>query len=149
MVASGQAATATQGGTPTAGTPQASATPTATSVPVLISGQVLLSPNNTLDLNSNTVNGGVSDLQYSGSDANNLTITPMGNAKFKVFGQSPPSYANCKAAALSGAAFSLKDLKGYYLCYQTNQGLYGYMYMNNLNNHTLVLTVNTLTWSVP
>jgi hypothetical protein len=67
-----------------------------------------------------------------------------------VFGQSTPSLADCQNANLGQTPLPLEQLnQGLYLCYRTDQGLFGWMRLLALNNSNFTLTIQINTWALP
>jgi len=128
-----RANTATQ--QPTSTTTSTS-TPTITPTPVVQSGgSVILKPADAMDLDTGAVNGGSgSDLLYQ-TDANNLhMLQPQAGASLGISGGTEPSPAQCQAAAKSAAPLALESLPaGTYLCFQTDQGLSGWLQYTSLD----------------
>lgn len=141
----------------TTGTPTVTFTPSTPGVTVsptpevLVSGTTSLIPSDRIDLDTAQLNTGVGeDLGYELSSGSKLLLVPLGGARFALFGPSTPTFADCKAAPLADATISLKNLRGLFMCYQTDQGMYGWMRflsLNTDNNNTL--TIQLLTWVTP
>ena len=132
-------ATPTQVNTSTS-VPTTTATPTATpsSTPtpeVQSGGSVIFKPEDALNLDTGEVNGSSgSDLSYQ-TDASDLhLLLPLGSALLGVSGSAEPGLPQCQSATKSAAMLALDSLPlGTYLCYQTDQGLFGWLLYTSLS----------------
>lgn len=114
---------------------------------VQASGQRTLANNDGIDLDGN-LPGSKRDFIYLADGVKNeYYLSPVNNAVFGLFGASKPSQSDCLAAAKSGSNFSLLSQGNSYLCYQTDSGLIGWLYLEFFNINTLEVTVQYLTWS--
>jgi hypothetical protein len=130
----------TAGPSPTAGT-----TITPGSGGVVASGTRNIAPNTNFDLDGGLA-GSKNDLTYSADQANNAYfLVPRNNATLGLFGASEPTKADCEAMSKSGAQFSLVGQSSAYLCYQTDLGLIGWLYLEffNINNLEITVTIKT------
>jgi len=143
-------------------TPSPTSTPTRTSVPtststptvtptvtpgVLVSGSATLLPPTLLDLDTG-VNGSSGDLSYQVDTSNFHVLIPQGTALLGVYGMLEPSPAACQGAGMSNAPIALESLSANtYLCYQTDQGLLGWLQYHSLEAGSGSLTVNFHTWA--
>ena len=134
--------------TSTSSSPGATATPTS---PVQVSGTTSLIPNDKINLDTGQINvGGGEDMAYDISGGDILALAPLGSSRLGVFGQSTPSMADCQNANLAQAPLPLETLnQGLYLCYRTDQGLFGWMRLLALNNTNFTLTIQINTWALP
>jgi len=125
--------------------------PGAATPAIQISGNNALIPADKINLDTNQINVGAGeDLRYRKNSEGLLFLTPIGNAHFNVHGQSTPKYDDCKSAPLSNAQLALDALNaGLYICYRTDQGLYGWLRLLNLEPQNLTLSIQILTWSNP
>jgi hypothetical protein len=92
-------------------------------------------PTDSLNLDTGEVNSGSgSDLLYQ-TDVNNLhLLLPQAGALLGVSGSAEPGLNQCQSATKSPAALALESLPaGTYLCYQTDQGLNGWLLYTSLN----------------
>jgi hypothetical protein len=120
--------------------PTSTATPTLTPTPtptalVQSDGLLVLMPTTNVDLDTGAINpGSGSDLQYEMDAANLHLLLPQGSATLGVSGSSEPGLAQCQAATKSAASLALESLPSdTYLCYQTDQGLSGWLFYRSLN----------------
>jgi hypothetical protein len=145
--------------TPTTGTP---ATPTATEFNpyppatepanpgIQVSGSNNLVPNDRINLDTNQINGGGEDLSYQPNAKGKLVLSPLGNAGIAGFGGNTPSYSDCKALQMGGASPAVANLgQGFYICYRTDQGLYGWLRILGYNKDTGMLSIQINTWALP
>jgi hypothetical protein len=128
-------------------------TPTPTTTPVLyVSGQAILNPNDSLDLDTNTItNDTTADVQYLYVDAPPHQLAPINGARLGVPGGStPPTYLECTTASLNTNVLKLDDLApNTTFCYRTNLGLPGWARLVSLDPGTHVLTLEITTWAIP
>ena len=67
-----------------------------------------------------------------------------------VFGLVEPALESCQAAGMSAAPLALESLTaGIYLCYQTDQGLYGWLRYNSLDVVRQAINLDFRTWAAP
>jgi hypothetical protein len=118
---------------------------------VQVSGTTALVPGDKINLDTNQINlGSGEDLSYETNANNKLYLVPLGDARIALVGKSTPSYAECQAASLSNSALALKNLgQGQFICYRTDQGLYGWVRLLSLNDVDNTLGIQLLTWSQP
>jgi hypothetical protein len=135
--------------TPTTPNPYPGATNTV-NPGVQVSGNNNLAPNDRINLDTNQVNGGGEDLSYQPNAKGKLVLTALGNVGIGGFGGKMPSYADCKGLPLGGSSPAVSNLgAGYFICYRTDQGLYGWMQLGSYNPGTGVLAVRINTWALP
>lgn len=134
--------------TPTQSTPYPGQTP---SPGTQASGSLTLLPGDLVNLDTNQINTGAGeDLAYRRKDNGKLELAPANIALIAVFGRGTPTIDDCASAALSSAALKLQDLgAGLYLCYRTDQGLYGWLRLLSLDESNGALGIQFLTWSLP
>lgn len=114
---------------------------------VQASGQRTLANNEGIDLDGSLA-GSSRDFLYLADGTNNeYYISPVNNAVFGLFGAARPSQSDCQATAKSGSNFSLLTQGNTYLCYQTDVGLTGWLYLEFFNINNLQVTVQYLTWA--
>jgi len=117
---------------------------------VQVSGNNNLVPNDRINLDTNQINGGGEDLSYGLNAKGKLVLTPLGNVGIAGAGGSTPSYSDCKSEPLGGAAANVANLgQGYYICYRTDQGLYGWLRILGYNGDTGMLSLQINTWALP
>ena len=149
----------------TPGTPTpATATPTATSTSsngyppptsqvnpgVQVSGNNNLVPNDRINLDTNQLNAGGEDLSYAPNAKGRLILSPLGGVGIAGFGGQAPSYSDCKNKPLGGGSAAVANLgQGFYICYRTDQGLYGWLRILSFNSNTGTLSVQINTWALP
>jgi len=127
-------------------------TPTVTPTPVVyLSGEAKLANNEQLDLDTGAINPAdptTADFVYQiGEDPAYILLTMNGTA-WVLFGESEPSFSECDAEEISGAALSFNDFpEGNYVCYHTSQGLPGWFRIVGLDEDEN-LVIRFLTWSV-
>jgi hypothetical protein len=148
-------------GESTPGTPTATSTGAVTSITptltytsgpaVQVSGNARLKPSDTLNLDSNQLNpGGGADLAYGLNSEGKAFLEPIGNALLGPFGPNQPTIDDCQGAILSSSQLAFDSLyQGVFLCYRTDQGLYGWAQLTGLNPNTAALTMQILTWAQP
>lgn len=104
----------------------------------------------TIDLDTGGINsGGGADISYQPDIDQELYLDPLGGMVLALFGPSQPTLANCQAAALEASPLMLRDKGLQYVCYRTNQGMYGYLYLQNYRSQNDALTIQFLTWAAP
>jgi hypothetical protein len=117
---------------------------------IQVSGEATLGLDDGLDLDSNQLNNGDEDLNYSLDAQDKLFLTPLGSAQIGVFGGNEPTIDDCQSASLSSSPVEIVDgMKGTYICYSTNQGLPGWLRLSSLDKDTNELTLQILTWAQP
>lgn len=123
-------------------------TPT-TPVPggVQSSGQKTLANNDGIDLDGSLAGSKRDFIYLADGVRNEYYLSPVNNAVFGLFGASKPSQSDCQATAKSGSNFSLLSQGNTYLCYQTDSGLTGWLYLEFFNINNLEVTVQYLTWA--
>jgi hypothetical protein len=136
-------ATATLTPTPTA-TPSPTPTP-----PVQASGQLSLQVGQAFDLDDGQVNSGEGDdLAYQIDASNFLVLAPLTGTTLGVFGLNQPIPLECRSANLGAAPVAFDSLTpGVYLCYHTDQNLYGWLRYSGLDQATQILELQFLTWT--
>lgn len=147
-----------------AGTASVSATPTATNNPSItntpypggstpgevVTGSGSLKPGDLLDLDTSVMNTSGADLLFKVNAQGKLGLAAQSGANLAVMAFKQPTYADCKSSGLGGGTIQLKDLSGgQYLCYKTNQGNYGWLYLAAWDQDNALLNVQMNTWITP
>jgi len=114
---------------------------------VQASGQKTMANNDGIDLDGSLAGSQRDFIYLADSVKNEYYLSPVNNAVFGTFGASKPSQSDCQAAAKSGSNFSLLTQGNTYLCYQTDSGLIGWLYLEFFNINNLEVTVQYLTWA--
>jgi hypothetical protein len=131
--------------------PPESGTPTATPE-THSSGSVTLGLDDVLDFDDLVVNAGGADalFQVIEDDSPQYQLATLSSASIAVFGGAQPSSGNCQAVGLSAAAITVNDLAvGTYLCYNTDQGRYGWARIDGFDPGAGTITLAILTWDLP
>jgi hypothetical protein len=117
----------------------------------LVTGVVSMEPDNGLDLDTGEMNTGSNDdIKFTVLPENGHEIQPVNGAKIAFIGAQQPSETICKTSTLSEAVINLAEMKeGSYLCYNTGQGLHGYMRLTLTSLTENILTLEYLTWAIP
>ncbi len=148
----------TGGPTPTeapTSTPQVTITPTPTMTPtqaVKASGAADLIPGDRIDLDTNKVNpASGDDLSYEiDAGSSNHWLAGQNGGVLGLFGMGQPSLAVCQIATMSAAPIAVESLTpGTYLCYQTDQGSYGWLRYDAYKADNSSININFLTWVGP
>jgi hypothetical protein len=142
--------TPTPSQTPSA-TPSSTPSPTTTITPVVkVRQTVTLVPDDQLDLSNAVVNSTISDLAYIKDSSNFHQLVPQSPAIMGIYDSSEPVLAACKTTNMSAAPIALESLSsGVYLCYQTQQGLSGWLRFVQFDESAESVTLDLLTWAVP
>ncbi|MBN1145772.1 MAG: hypothetical protein JXA78_00845 [Anaerolineales bacterium] len=145
----GQATTGTPTITSTTSTTETTPTATSTtSTGVLVSVATNLIPTDKINLDTGQLNAGGADLSYEFISDEGLFLVPTGVSLIASFGSATPSRNDCQSADLSAGAVPLENLfQGAYLCYRTDQGLYGWARLLSLDTNNATLTIQITTWS--
>jgi hypothetical protein len=144
-------------GTPTPATATSTATsdtyppPTGQSNPGLqVSGSNNLVPSDRINLDTNLIYAGGVDLSYGPYAKGKLILSPLGGVTIGGFGGQTPSYKDCKTTPLGGGTATVANLgQGFYICYRTDQGLYGWLRILTFSSDTGMLSVQINTWATP
>ena len=125
--------------------------PTATMIPTPeISSTVTLLPGDRLDLDTGVANPeSGTDLSYNSNPDGLHLLAPQENVTIGIYGPSPPSLADCQAAAQDTTPVAVENLGTTSLCYRTNQGLTGRALATNFKIDDYSLTLEVLTWGGP
>jgi hypothetical protein len=138
----------------------ASATPTMTSTPsptptataeALSSGAVILNLNDSLDLDSGTLNQLSEDDILFRLDVNSFhLLVPLNGAQMGITGTSEPSPVVCQEANMSTALLTLESLPNpFYLCYRTSEGRLGWLRYDGLAEGGEQVSLFHQTWLQP
>ena len=141
--------TATQ--TPTATVPP-TATPTATPTPPAAAlGALTLQIGQTVDLDTGSLDSGeADDVRYQLDVGGFHILSPQTGTVTGVFGLVMPGMEACRSAGMSAASLALESLTaGTYLCYQTDQGLTGWLRYNSLDVVRQLVSLDFYTWVNP
>lgn len=126
---------------------QISVGPTATPTPkVHTAKKITVNAGSNFDLDEGDpgASDGTKDAWYHKVSEAEQYIEPQNGAQFKKWGNSPPTFNDCKGAALSGSAISFADIPvGTYVCYKTNQGRYGRVQIEDMTTTTIRLDFRT------
>ncbi|HSB89380.1 MAG TPA: NBR1-Ig-like domain-containing protein [Anaerolineales bacterium] len=121
--------------------------PTPTSAPAVYKADKMTvdsSYNFDLDDGDPTASSGDKDGWYNAVSAAEQYLDPVNGAEFKRWGNSVPSYSDCKNASLSGDPISFDDLPvNTYVCYQTNEGRYGRFQIEDKTTYTVDIDFRT------
>jgi hypothetical protein len=140
------AGTATQQASPE---PTLEVTPTPTP-DVQASGTVDLAIGQFLDLDTLTLNPtSGTDLAYETSPEGINLLIPQNGTTLGVFGVSQPSLLACQNSNMSGGALPVDSLAigNTYLCYRTDQGLFGWIRLVSREPVDFTLSLEILTWA--
>lgn len=133
-------------------TPTATEIPTALPTPeVLVSGTLLMEPDDSLDLDSGTVNSDQqNDIIYRLNPDLLPVVTPLNDARVVLVGKQAPEQLDCMSKTPGDKPVQLTGLlDGVYICYWTDQGLPGFAHLLAADSATKDLTVEYTTWSIP
>jgi hypothetical protein len=145
IVVAGSAATLPVTTTP--GTPYPGAT---TEPSVLVSGTTAMLPNDRINLDTSQINTSAGEDLLFQVDGDQPLLSPIGNALVSIYGSGTPSFQACRGSAFVTSAIRLlQQSPGTYVCYRTDQGLYGWVRLMALDGSTGALSLQFLTWSNP
>jgi hypothetical protein len=136
-------------------TPQVTLTPTPTTTPtqaVKASGAEGLILGDRIDLDTDKVNpASGDDLSYEiDAGSSNHWLAGQNGGALGLFGMSQPSMAVCQIATMSAAPIAVESLTpGTYLCYQTDQGSYGWLKYDAYKADNSSININFFTWAGP
>lgn len=135
-------------------TPTTTPTPTATVTPTplaVAAGTVTLQNLQALDLDTGSLDSGeADDVTYQVDTGGFHVLIPQDGTVIGVFGLEEPGMESCQAAGMSAATMALESLtQGSYLCYQTDQGLYGWLRYNSLDLVRQSVSLDFRTWESP
>ena len=146
IVVSGTAATPSV--TTSAGTPYP---PNGTPAPgVLVSGNTKMLILDRINFDTGQINpGGGEDLGFV-IDGERPLLVPQGSALQAVRGGGTPSYSDCVGSAYVNSPIRLRQQNpGTYVCYRTDQGLFGWVRLISLDEDTGELAIEYQTWASP
>lgn len=139
--------------TPGTATPKTPTTAPATdqfNPPTLISGSNTLLANTKIDLDTNQLDSGGEDLSLKPNAQDRLVLNTIGNAGLAGFGSSAPTYGQCQSAGPGSASVAARNLpQGFYICYRTNQGLFGWLRVTGFDETAGTLNFQINTWALP
>jgi hypothetical protein len=136
-------------------TPLVTTTPTPTQTPtqaVKTSGAANLIPGDRIDLDTNKVNpASGDDLSYEiDAGSSNHWLVGQNSGVLGLFGMAEPTLAVCKIATMSNAPIAVESLTpGTYLCFETDQGSYGWLRYDAYNSDHSSININFFTWGGP
>jgi hypothetical protein len=124
--------------------------PTATPS-IYASGSMALTLNNEVDLDHGTKNpASGNDFRFSRNDQGERVFIPEEGSRILLFGTQVPNLATCKATVGSVDPVRLSNVgENDYYCYQTSQGLPGYLRFDTRNLAKNQLEIVYSTWDVP
>lgn len=118
--------------------------------PVLIAGVNTMVANDRLDLDLNQLNSGNEDVTLTPNAQGRLLLSTLGNAGMAGFGTSAPSFGQCQSASPVPASVTMRNIpQGFYICYRTGQGLFGWLRVSSYNDTSGTLNLQVNTWSLP
>lgn len=135
-------------------TPTIAALPTNTPIPMIYNqGAVEVIELLHLDVDSGAVSMGEdADVALTSADRQ-LTVTPLGGVKLGLPDGKvgvPPAQRECVQTALSADEVVIESIdEDIYICYQSSQGLPGYMWIKSVEDQDDELEVAYVTWFVP
>ena len=117
---------------------------------VLVSGTSSMLLLDRINFDTGQINTGAGeDLGYV-VDGERLLLAPLSSALVAIHGGGTPSYAACLGSAYVNTPIRLRQQDpGTYLCYRTDQGLYGWVRLISLDADTGALSIQYLTWANP
>lgn len=117
---------------------------------VLVSGSTALIPSDRINLDTSQINPGAGeDLAYQ-IDNDRPILAPLGNALIAIYGSGTPTFQACQGSAFVTSAIRLlQQSPGTYVCYRTDQGLYGWVRLMALDPNSDALSIQFLTWNNP
>lgn len=130
--------------------PTSTATLLATPI-VLSNGQASLTLNQSFDLDAGqTAANDHQDFRLDQISPDNVQWMPLNNARFAVFGMTPPGELECQYATLSDQPLIVNNLEAdVHLCYRTSDGLPGMLRISSLLTGGSTLEFSYTTWAVP
>lgn len=125
-----------------------SSTPTAS---ILASGSVSMVPDDTVDLDTVTLNSvDGADLSFVNVAEGLHQLQTIGSARLGVFGTTQPSFEQCQATTPGATFINVEALsEGTYICYRTGLGWPGRMMVSSYDPDDVTLNLEVLTWSSP
>ncbi|NPV75909.1 MAG: hypothetical protein HPY59_05970 [Anaerolineae bacterium] len=130
-------------------TPERTVTATLTAQ-VVVSGEITLSPGDTLDLDSGNLDPAKGDFSFEIAQSGEMLLSPKNQASMVYFGPNRPVEWECRLGILSSTPLELRALQeGSYLCFRSNQGFPGYLYLSTVRLPENILEVKFVTWFIP
>ncbi len=136
-------------------TPTVAAAPTQTPIPMIYKqGDVEAAEEIHLDVDSGSINLGEDDDDVSlGFEDGQVTVLPLGDVKLGLPDTKvgiPPAQNDCIQTPLSVEEIVLEDLtKDVYICYQSSQGLPGYLWIKSVADDAEYPDTAFVTWFIP
>jgi hypothetical protein len=127
-------------------------TPTMTMTPVVhVTGEAKLVHEDQLDLDTGILNPGLGykpDFRYLFGGSPPYILESMNNTRWIVFGQSRPTFQQCKTVSLADNAISFNSVPvGTYICYRTSDALPGWLLLESESSGEVA--IRFLTWFIP
>jgi len=96
----------------------------------------------------------IEDFLYKVVADNNKRLVPLNSALFVIMGKDEPSYGKCNEADRTDNEIVItKDLVGYWICYETNEGRLGTFKLVSLTPTDITaiqtLELDYVTWELP
>ena len=135
-------------------TPTFTLAPTRTPIPMVYKqGEVDFAEEMNLDVDSGGVSmGDDDDVSLMFADGQ-VTVMPLGDVKMGLLDTlsgMPPAQKDCIATPLSVDAIVLEDLtEDVYICYQSSQGLPGYLWLKSVKDDAQYPDTAFVTWFIP
>jgi len=132
-------------------TPGPGLDPTATPE-IRANGSVTLRLDDILDFDDLVVNASGADILFhiTDDDPPQHQLAPLGSGSIAVFGGSQPSSGNCQAAGLGATSITINNLAlGIYLCFNTDEGRYGWARIDGFDPDKGTIALAILTWDLP
>jgi hypothetical protein len=136
-------------------TPKLTPTPTPTltsTAAVKATGSVDLIPGDRIDFDTNNVNPASGDDMSFDIDASssNHWLAGQNGGVLGLFGMAQPTLTVCKIATMSVAPIAVESLTpGTFLCYQTDQGSFGWLRYDAYRADITTINITFFTWAEP
>lgn len=135
-------------------TPTANPAPTHTPIAMIYQqGEVGVAEEIALDFDSGGMDMGDDSDVSLGFEDGQVTVLPLGDVKMGLTGGDagmPPAQNDCIQTPLSGDTIVLEDLTAdVFICYQSSQGLPGYLWVKSTANDADYPDVAFVTWFIP
>ena len=135
-------------------TPTVAADPTGTPTPMIYKqGEVEVADAVPLDVDSGDVGAGDDGDVSLVFEAGQMTVMPLGDVKLgvpEIKAGFPPAQTDCIQTPLSADVIVLEDLtEDIYICYQSSQGLPGYLWLKSIGDDAEQPDAAFVTWFVP
>ena len=76
-------------------------------------------------------------------------LSPQSGSEMGIFGEQLPTLPDCENAELEPASLVAANLIQRYVCYRTDLGQYGWVFMREINPNTYTARLEFLTWTAP